>query len=68
MKQQLIQPHSDSERIALIETSRYEIQQLPDVGFYAIDLSSNLDVFTGEVFFDTWRSAVDALLDLINQK
>lgn len=60
-------PHSDSERVEFIETSHFEIQQLPDVGFYAIDLSSNLDVFTGDVFFDTWRSAVDALLDLIKQ-
>ena len=53
---------TDEDRVDFIESHTYEIHSM-SCGYFAIDLRSNLDVFSGDTFFGTWREIVDALLD-----
>lgn len=54
---------TDKDRVDFVESHTYEVHSM-SCGYFAIDLSSNMDVFAGDVFFGSWRETIDALLDL----
>ena len=56
-------PHTDTDRINLLEKLNYEVKRLKS-GYYILD-DDNEEVFP-DVFFDTWREAMDAVIDLHN--
>lgn len=53
---------TDEDRVNFIESHTYEVHSM-SCGYFALDLGSNMDVFSGDVFFESWRSCVDALFD-----
>ena len=57
-------PYTDTDRINLLEKLKFEINRVPS-GYYVMD-DDNEDVFP-DVFFDTWREAMDAVIDQHNQ-
>jgi hypothetical protein len=59
-------PYTDTDRIDLLEKLKFEINRVPS-GYYVMD-DDNEDVFPGDLFFDTWREAMDAVIDQYNNQ